>query len=65
MVTLAILALSALIWLAARKGRGGPAVKPGDDPVAEPGRDPAARVAAVAATWLPPQRQEWGMAMAA
>jgi hypothetical protein len=65
MVTLAILALSALIWLAARKGRGGPAVKPGDDPVAEPGRDPAARVAGVAATWLPPQRQEWGMAMAA
>jgi hypothetical protein len=65
MVILAILALSALVWLAVRKGRGGPAVKPGSDPAAKSGRDPAARVVAVAATWLPPQRQEWGMAMAA
>ena len=65
MVTLAILALSALVWLTVRKRRGGPAVKPGNDPVAKPGDDPAARVVAVAATWLPPQRREWGMAMAA
>jgi hypothetical protein len=29
------------------------------------GGDPAARIAAMAASWLPPHRQEWGRAMAA
>jgi hypothetical protein len=48
-ILLGVLVLAGLIWLARRK-RGG---------------DPAARLAAVAASHLPPHRQDWGRAMAA